>query len=111
MFETLEPTDLTLVEILVPAASSGLAFIRHGWPKLRNLSTWATTMSTLEWLCFLSSASILLKIRSGFPCIAPDPYTDPPGRPRTADGCGGTAEGIASLDNLLIPDALKALLA
>ncbi|MFY7695262.1 MAG: DoxX family protein [Cyanobium sp.] len=172
VLETIEPTDITLIEILVPPAGTGLAgigllvlrlfmglaFIRHGWPKLRNLRTWATAMNTPEWLCFLSAASMfgggialllglltplaafailvsmayamVLEIRSGFPFIAPDPYQipkgdyagpmgvgDPPSWEKAAMYsvmalvlilCGG---GILSLDNLLITDALKALLA
>lgn len=172
MIDTLEPINLTLVEILIPNASSslggvglmllrlfmGLAFIRHGWPKLRNLRTWATAMNTPEWLCFLSAASMfgggialllgllmplaalailvsmvyamVLEIRSGFPFIAPDPYQIPEGDYAGPMGvgeppswekaamyalmalvlilCGG---GILSLDNLLIVDALKVLLA
>ncbi len=172
MIDTLEPLDLTLVEILVPAPGSGvaglgllllrlfmgLAFIRHGWPKLRNLRTWATAMNTPQWLCFLSAASMfgggialllglltplaafailvsmayamVLEIRSGFPFIAPDPYQipqgdyvgpmgvgEPPSWEKAAMYavmalvlilCGG---GILSLDNLLITDALNALLA
>jgi len=121
VIETLEPIDVSLVEILVPPVGSGLtgigllllrlftglAFIRHGWPKLRNLRTWATAMKTPEWLCFLSAASMfgggialvlglltpiaalailvsmvyamVLEIRSGFPFIAPDPYQIPEG--------------------------------
>lgn len=172
VLETVQPVDVTLVEILVPTASSGLAgvallvlrlfmglaFIRHGWPKLRNLSTWATALKTPKWLCFLSAASmfgggialllglltplaalailvsmlyaLLLEIRSGFPFIAPDPFQipagdyvgpmgvgEPPSWEKAAMYavmalvlilCGG---GIFSLDNLLITDALKALLA
>ncbi len=172
MIDTLEPINLTLVEILIPNASSGLggvgllllrlfmglAFIRHGWPKLRNLRTWSTALKTPEWLCFLSAASMfgggialllglltplaalailvsmvyamVLEIRSGFPFIAPDPYQipegdyvgpmgvgEPPSWEKAAMYslmalvlilCGG---GILSLDNLLIVDALKALLA
>jgi putative oxidoreductase len=172
VIDTLEPLDLTLVEILVPAPGSGvaglgllllrlfmgLAFIRHGWPKLRNLRTWATAMNTPQWLCFLSAASMfgggialllglltplaafailvsmayamVLEIRSGFPFIAPDPYQipqgdyvgpmgvgEPPSWEKAAMYavmalvlilCGG---GILSLDNLLITDALNALLA
>jgi len=72
----------------------------------------------------------VLEIRSGFPFIAPDPYQIPEGDYAGPMGvgeppswekaamysvmalvlilCGG---GILSLDNLLIPDALKALLA
>jgi putative oxidoreductase len=112
---------LTVVELLVPAAPSplsqaallvlrlftGVAFLRHGWPKLRNLRTWATALKTPEWLCFLSAASMfaggialipglltplaalailvsmayamVLEIASGFPFIAPDPYQIPAG--------------------------------
>jgi putative oxidoreductase len=36
----------------------GVAFLRHGWPKLRNLRTWTTALKTPEWLCFLSAASM-----------------------------------------------------
>jgi len=113
--------DVTVVELLVPAAPSDLAqsallllrvfvgvcFIRHGWPKLRNLRTWAGMLQTPAWLCFLSAASMwaggialiiglltplaalailvsmayamLLEMRSGFPFIAPDPYLIPDG--------------------------------
>jgi putative oxidoreductase len=113
--------DVTVVELLVPAHPStisqvmllvlrvftGLCFIRHGWPKLRNLSTWATAMKTPPWLCFLSAFSmfgagialipglltplaalailvsmgyaVVLEISSGFPFIAPDPYQIPAG--------------------------------
>ncbi len=59
--------DITVVELLVPAAPStlaqasllvmrvflGICFIRHGWPK-----TWATAMQTPQWLCFLSAFSM-----------------------------------------------------
>ncbi len=113
--------DITVIERLVPAAPStaaqaallvlrlfmGVCFIRHGWPKLRNLGTWAAAMKTPKWLCFLSAASMfgagvvllpglltplaalailvsmayatVLEIRSGFPFIAPDPYQIPEG--------------------------------
>jgi putative oxidoreductase len=113
--------EITVVELLVPAAPSavaqavllilrmfmGLCFIRHGWPKLRNLNTWAQGLNTPAWLCFLSAGSMwaggialilglltplaafgilvsmtyamLLEIRSGFPFIAPDPYLIPDG--------------------------------
>jgi putative oxidoreductase len=113
--------DITVVELLIPRAPStasqaallvlrlfvGLCFIRHGWPKLRNLNTWATALKTPEWLCFLSAASmfaggialilglltplaalailvsmayaVVLEIRSGFPFIAPDPFQIPAG--------------------------------
>lgn len=113
--------DITVVELLIPPAPSplsqaallvlrlfvGLCFIRHGWPKLRNLNTWATALKTPEWLCFLSAASMfaggialiiglltplaalailvsmayamVLEIGSGFPFIAPDPYQIPAG--------------------------------
>ena len=110
-----------MVELLVPAAPSavaqatllllrlfiGLCFIRHGWPKLRNLNTWAQALKTPAWLCFLSAGSMwaggialivglftplaafgilvsmayamLLEIRSSFPFMAPDPYLIPDG--------------------------------
>jgi putative oxidoreductase len=113
--------DITLIEILVPTGGGalagagllllrlfmGVAFVRHGWPKLRNLRTWATALKTPEWLCFLSAASMVaggialvlglltplatlpilvsmlyamvLEIRSGFPFIAPDPFQIPEG--------------------------------
>jgi len=113
--------DITVIELLVPAAPStagqaallvlrvfvGICFIRHGWPKLRNLGTWAAAMKTPKWLCFLSAASMfgagiallpglltplaalailvsmayatVLEILSGFPFIAPDPYQIPSG--------------------------------
>lgn len=164
--------EITVVELLVPQPPStlaqaallvlrlflGVAFIRHGWPKLRNLKTWATAMKTPEWLCFLSAASMwgagialipglltplaafailvsmayamVTEIKAGFPWFAPDPYQipegdyvgpmgvgDPPSWEKAAMyvvmclvtiGCGG---GLWSLDNLLIADALKTLLA
>ena len=113
--------EITVVELLVPAAPStlaqaallllrvflGICFIRHGWPKLRNLRTWAEALKTPVWLCFLSAFSMfgagvallpglltplaalailvsmayamVLEIRSGFPFIAPDPYQIPAG--------------------------------
>ena len=113
--------QITVVELLVPAAPSvlaqgallilrvfmGICFIRHGWPKLRNLQTWAQMLNTPAWLCFLSAGSMwaggvalivglltplaafgilvsmayamLLEIRSGFPFIAADPYLIPAG--------------------------------
>ena len=112
---------VTVVELLVPAAPSllaqaallvlrvfmGVCFIRHGWPKLRNLQTWAQMLQTPAWLCFLSAGSMwaggialmvglltplaalailvsmayamVLEIRSGFPFIAADPYLIPDG--------------------------------
>ena len=115
------PMDLEIVTMLVPTGPSlaaglgllvlrlfvGLAFIRHGWPKLRNLKTWSTAMQTPQWLCFLSAASMwgagialipglltplaalailvsmayamVLEISSGTPFIAPDPYQIPEG--------------------------------
>jgi len=113
--------DITVVGLLIPRAPSTasqaallvlrlfvrLCFIRHGWPKLRNLNTWATALKTPQWLCFLSAASmfaggialilglltplaalailvsmayaVVLEIRSGFPFIAPDPFQIPAG--------------------------------
>lgn len=113
--------EITVVELLVPASPStlaqaallvlrvftGVCFIRHGWPKLRNLRTWAEALNTPAWLCFLSAFSMfgagivlipglltplaalailvsmayamVLEIRSGFPFIAPDPYQIPAG--------------------------------
>ena len=113
--------EITVVELLVPAAPStpaqvallvlrlfmGVCFIRHGWPKLRNLRIWAEALKTPAWLCFLSAFSMfaagiallpglltplaslailvsmayamVLEIRSGFPFIAPDPYQIPAG--------------------------------
>ena len=113
--------NITVVELLVPAAPStlaqasllvmrvflGICFIRHGWPKLRNLKTWATAMKTPEWLCFLSAFSmwgagialipglltplaalailvsmayaVVVELKAGFPFIGPDPYQIPPG--------------------------------
>ena len=64
--------EITVVELLVPTAPStlaqsmllilrlfmGLCFIRHGWPKLRNLNTWAQGLNTPAWLCFLSAGSM-----------------------------------------------------
>lgn len=113
--------EITVVELFVPGAPStlgqaallglrlfmGICFIRHGWPKLRNLRTWAEALKTPQWLCFLSAASMfgagiallpglltplaamailvsmayamVLEIRLGFPFIAPDPYQIPTG--------------------------------
>jgi len=113
--------DITVVELLVPTPPTvlaegalmvlrvftGICFIRHGWPKLRNLKTWATAMKTPQWLCFLSAFSMwgagialipgmltplaalailvsmayamVLEIASGFPFIGPDPYQIPAG--------------------------------
>jgi len=113
--------DITVVELLVPTAQTdlaqasllvmrvflGICFIRHGWPKLRNLKTWATAMQTPEWLCFLSAFSmwgagialipglltplaalailvsmayaVVVELKAGFPFIGPDPYQIPPG--------------------------------
>ncbi|MCT0200357.1 DoxX family protein [Synechococcus sp. CS-1325] len=110
-----------IVEVLVPIGPSplaeaaltllrlftGIAFIRHGWPKLRNLGTWAAAMRTPRWLCFLSAASMwaggialiiglltplaalailvsmayamVLEVFAGTPFIAPDPYQIPAG--------------------------------
>jgi putative oxidoreductase len=67
------PMQITVVELLVPAAPSfaaqaallllrlfmGVCFIRHGWPKLRHLDTWSQALNTPRWLCFLSAASMV----------------------------------------------------
>lgn len=113
--------DVTVVELLIPVHPSplaqamllllrvfvGICFIRHGWPKLRNLATWAEAMKTPKWLCFLSAFSMwgagialipglltplaalailvsmvyaaVLEISKGLPFIAPDPYQIPAG--------------------------------
>lgn len=112
---------ITIVELIVPSGPStlaeasllvlrlflGICFIRHGWPKLRNLRTWSEGLKTPIWLCFLSAFSMwgagialipglltplaalaiavsmayamVLEIRLGFPFIAPDPYQIPKG--------------------------------
>jgi putative oxidoreductase len=164
--------QITVVEWLVPAGMSpqgeaallvlrlflGIAFIRHGWPKLRNLKTWATAMQTPQWLCFLSAFSMwgagialipglltplaalailvsmtyamVMEIRAGFPCFAPDPYQIPPGDYAGPMGvgdppswekaamyvvmclvtifCGG---GLWSIDQLVMGDLLRLVLA
>ena len=113
--------EITVVELLVPAAPStlaqaalfvlrvfmGICFISNGWPKLRNLQTWAQMLKTPAWLCFVSAGSMwaggialivglltplasfailvsmayamVLEIRSGFPFMAADPYLIPDG--------------------------------
>lgn len=113
--------DIAIVELVVPESPSelgqlallllrvfvGIAFIRHGWPKLRNLKIWSQALKTPQWLCFLSAFSMwgagialipglltplaalaiavsmgyamVLEIISGFPFIAPDPYQIPEG--------------------------------
>ena len=100
-------TDLAEGTLMVLRVFTGICFIRHGWPKLRNLKTWATAMKTPQWLCFLSAFSMwgagivlipglltplaalailvsmayamVLEIASGFPFIGPDPYQIPAG--------------------------------
>lgn len=113
--------ELNVVELLIPPQTTtagewcllllrvftGICFIRHGWPKLRNLQIWATAMKTPAWLCFLSAFSMwgagialipgfltplaalailvsmayamVLEIVAGFPFIAADPYQIPEG--------------------------------
>jgi len=93
--------------LLVLRLTLSIAFIRHGWPKIRNLSTWAKAMKTPTILCGLSAYSmwlggiallpgfltgpaslailvsmayaVILEISKGFPFIAPDPFQIPPG--------------------------------
>ena len=152
------PSTLGQVALLVLRVFVGIAFIRHGWPKLRNLSTWSQALKTPAWLCFLSAFSMwasgialipglltplaslailgsmgyamLLEVRLGVPFIAPDPYQipdgdyvgpmgvgEPPSWEKAAmyvvmclvlATCGG---GLWSLDNLVIADLLRAMLA
>ena len=101
------PSPLAQAMLLVLRVFVGVCFIRHGWPKLRNLSTWAEAMKTPKWLCFLSAFSMwgagialipgfltplaalailvsmlyaaVLEISLGLPFIAPDPYQIPTG--------------------------------
>lgn len=101
------PAGLAGAALLLLRVFTGLVFIRHGWPKLSNLTTWSTAMKTPAWLCFLSAFSMwaggmaliaglltplaagaiavsmlyamVLEIRSGFPFIAPDPFQIPEG--------------------------------
>lgn len=164
--------NITSIDVLIPIPMSpasqlalmllrlfvGLAFIRHGWPKLRNLNTWAEALNTPIWLCFLSAVSmwaggialiiglltplaalailvsmayaVVLEIRGGLPFIGPDPFQIPPGdyvgplgvgEPPSWEkaamyvvmcivliACGG---GNYSLDNLLLADLLRNMLA
>jgi putative oxidoreductase len=113
--------DITSIDVLIPSPVSpgsqlalmllrlfvGLAFIRHGWPKLRNIRTWAEALKTPAWLCFLSASSMwaggialipglltplaalailismayamVLEIGAGLPFIGPDPFQIPSG--------------------------------
>ena len=101
------PTGPAAGGLLLLRVFTGLVFIRHGWPKLSNLSTWAAAMNTPAWLCFLSAFSmwaggialifgvltplaalaiavsmlyaVVLEIKNGFPFIAPDPFQIPEG--------------------------------
>ncbi|WP_216899959.1 DoxX family protein [Synechococcus sp. CCY 9618] len=101
------PSTAAAVGLLVLRLFLAVAFIRHGWPKLRHLGTWAAALNTPVWLCFLSAFSMwaggiallpglltplaalailvsmayamVLEIRSGFPFIAPDPFQIPAG--------------------------------
>lgn len=98
---------LANASLLILRLFVGVAFIRHGWPKLRHLEAWASSMNFPIWLCFLSAASmfgggialllgllttiaslailssmavaIALKVRAGLPMIPPDPYQIPEG--------------------------------
>ncbi|MCX5944796.1 MAG: DoxX family protein [Cyanobacteria bacterium] len=110
--EGLSAWALTLLRVFL-----GVCFIRHGWPKLRNLDIWSTAMKTPKWLCFLSAFSMwgagialipgvfttlaalailvsmayamVLEVVGGTPFIAPDPYQLPKG---DYDGPMGTGE-------------------
>jgi putative oxidoreductase len=101
------PAGLAGLSLVLLRLFTGVVFIRHGWPKLRNLNTWAAAMKTPAWLCFLSAFSmwaggvalimglltplaaaaiavsmlyaVVLEIRSGFTFIAPDPFQIPEG--------------------------------
>ena len=101
------PTGPAAGGLLLLRVFTGLVFIRHGWPKLSNLNTWAAAMKTPSWLCFLSAFSmwaggialilgiltplaalaiavsmlyaVALEIKKGFPFIAPDPFQIPEG--------------------------------
>lgn len=102
-----QPAGLAAWSLVILRVFLGICFIRHGWPKLRNLETWATAMKTPKWLCFLSAFSMwgagialipgafstlaafailvsmayamVLEISGGTPFIAPDPYQIPKG--------------------------------
>ena len=104
--------SLTILRIF-----TGIVFIRHGWPKLRHLQTWAQGLQTPAWLCFLSAFSMwaggivlipglltplaafaiafsmayamVLEMIKGFPFITPDPYLIPAG---DYDGPNGKGE-------------------
>lgn len=108
--ELLFPESATAISsagLLVLRLTMAVAFIRHGWPKVRYLSTWAKAMNTPTILCGLSAYSmwlggialvpgvfsgaaslgilfsmayaIVLEISKGFPFIAPDPFQIPKG--------------------------------
>ena len=121
---------ISILDWLVPADSApfgqyallmlrlfvGICFIRHGWPKLRNLATWSAAMKTPQWLCFLSAFSmwasgiallpgvlvplaalailgsmayaVVLEVVKGMPFIAPDPYQIPKGDYEGPNGVG-----------------------
>lgn len=57
----LEGNDLVLdVTLLALRVFTGLAFIQHGLPKLRQLQPWAKMLHMPVWLCALSAASMVL---------------------------------------------------
>jgi putative oxidoreductase len=46
--------------LLVLRLLTGVAFIRHGLPKLKHLAQWASMLRMPQWLCALSALSMLL---------------------------------------------------
>jgi len=100
-------TAIASAGLLLLRLTMAVAFIRHGWPKVRYLKTWAKAMNTPVILCGLSAYSmwlggialipgffteaaslgilvsmayaVVLEISKGFPFIAPDPFQIPKG--------------------------------
>ena len=103
----LAPSPIAEASLLVLRVFTGICFIRHGWPKLKNLQTWSQMLGTPAWLCFLSAGSMwaggialvagvltpiaafgilvsmayamVLEMKSGLPFVAVDPYLIPEG--------------------------------